>query len=294
MSISDLDIDEDLYRLLVLGLLLLTFLALLAILRSLAQLRRALEARSATEASVSSPAGQTDPNLGFVSAAERARAERLRAEDLRLEQSGRQVGTEPAPQPAQVQPQSPASTLIREPVAQPAAEQQLAPEPARVEERAVEPTPTQPPSAAERGLAGATASHAAGAVSLSDTRDMDAASGPVASHDVHDQINPRQSTAVEAEPREQPFERDGRWWFRRGSELLVYDEGTGQWLPTPSTGAGAGGGAQAPSWTDDASVSGSSESSLTAETGTSWRCASCGTANDSGATSCRMCFAPRP
>jgi hypothetical protein len=33
---------------------------------------------------------------------------------------------------------------------------------------------------------------------------------------------------------------------------------------------------------------------LTAETGTSWRCASCGTANDSGATSCRMCFAPRP
>ena len=33
-------------------------------------------------------------------------------------------------------------------------------------------------------------------------------------------------------PREQPFERDERWWYFRDDELLVYDETTGQWVPT--------------------------------------------------------------
>jgi hypothetical protein len=39
---------------------------------------------------------------------------------------------------------------------------------------------------------------------------------------------------IEDEPEEQPFERDGRWWFKRGDELLVYDERSGQWQPGPS------------------------------------------------------------
>src|SRR5687768_7973187 len=26
------------------------------------------------------------------------------------------------------------------------------------------------------------------------------------------------------DPQEEPFQRDGRWWFRRGDELLLYDE----------------------------------------------------------------------
>jgi hypothetical protein len=32
---------------------------------------------------------------------------------------------------------------------------------------------------------------------------------------------------------EQPFEKDGRWWFRRDGELLVYDEQRGEWQPAP-------------------------------------------------------------
>ena len=32
------------------------------------------------------------------------------------------------------------------------------------------------------------------------------------------------------EPEEAPFERDGRWWYRRGGELLVYDERVEQWV----------------------------------------------------------------
>ncbi|HYP22470.1 MAG TPA: hypothetical protein VEV43_02755, partial [Actinomycetota bacterium] len=30
------------------------------------------------------------------------------------------------------------------------------------------------------------------------------------------------AASAEDDPQEQPFERDGRWWFRRGDELLVY------------------------------------------------------------------------
>jgi hypothetical protein len=33
------------------------------------------------------------------------------------------------------------------------------------------------------------------------------------------------------EDSERPFERGGRWYFRRGGELLVYEEGTGEWVP---------------------------------------------------------------
>lgn len=33
------------------------------------------------------------------------------------------------------------------------------------------------------------------------------------------------------EDSERPFERGGRWYFRRSGELLVYEEGTGEWVP---------------------------------------------------------------
>jgi len=47
------------------------------------------------------------------------------------------------------------------------------------------------------------------------------------------------------EPEEEPFQRDGRWWFKRGGELLVYNEGSAQWEPSErpthwSTGTAAG------------------------------------------------------
>ena len=79
---------------------------------------------------------------------------------------------------------------------------------------------------------------------------------------------------VVEEPRDQPFERDGRWWFRRGDELLVYDEGTGQWLQAPQQAAPAASGEAAQ--------------------GGFWKCPSCGAVNGSTAAACRMCFTPRP
>ncbi|CAN5565309.1 hypothetical protein BH24ACT26_BH24ACT26_00780 [soil metagenome] len=107
------------------------------------------------------------------------------------------------------------------------------------------------------------------------------------------------------EPQEQPFERDGRWWFRRGAELLVYDEQTGQWLQAPGPVAGAAGrpGAQA-SGATEAAASAFPESQQSTETMSSsgsqeasggfWKCPSCGAVNGSTATSCRMCFTARP
>lgn len=42
-----------------------------------------------------------------------------------------------------------------------------------------------------------------------------------------------QPAGTEHLPEEQPFERGGRWWFKRGDELLVYEEATGQWTAAP-------------------------------------------------------------
>jgi outer membrane biosynthesis protein TonB len=91
--------------------------------------------------------------------------------------------------------------------------------------------------------------------------------------------------AAAADPQEQPFERNGRWWFRRGDELLVYDEQTGQWVPAPAGGTGA-----------QPAPAGASVGTETApqEQAGYWKCPSCGAVNGSTATSCRMCFAQRP
>ena len=88
------------------------------------------------------------------------------------------------------------------------------------------------------------------------------------------------------EPEEQPFERDGRWWFKRGGELLVYDEGTGQWVAAPGSGAAA-------VITGTQGASTTVATTTVADAGEGWKCASCGAVNGSTATSCRMCFAPR-
>jgi hypothetical protein len=145
---------------------------------------------------------------------------------------------------------------------------------------------------------------------------------------------------IEDEPEEQPFERDGRWWFKRGDELLIYDEQTGQWQPAPSpsvqalatnpTSAQAGAiTAEFAGLRDDAprrtttpaatspvettaeptveaaaSDDSEEEAAVTSpdepvqptrewESGSFWKCPSCGAVNGSTATSCRMCFAAR-
>jgi hypothetical protein len=112
-----------------------------------------------------------------------------------------------------------------------------------------------------------------------------------------------EEAAASDEPQEQPFEREGRWWFRRGDELLVYDEQTGQWLPAPAPTVAASlaqssegatrSGAVA---TETRTMQGLSVDSQTSSehSGGFWKCPSCGAVNGSTATSCRMCFSARP
>ncbi|HYP24178.1 MAG TPA: Ran-binding zinc finger domain-containing protein, partial [Actinomycetota bacterium] len=99
------------------------------------------------------------------------------------------------------------------------------------------------------------------------------------------------------DPQEQPFERDGRWWFRRGDELLVYEEQTGQWVAAdePSSSGSVSTEASAPAETQAEPAP--SEGQVTTQqeaVGTFWKCPSCGAVNGSTATSCRMCFTARP
>lgn len=118
------------------------------------------------------------------------------------------------------------------------------------------------------------------------------------------------SPPQEEEPQEQPFERDGRWWFRRGDELLVYDEVSGQWEPAPEGDTArpepSEPAAAAPAVTEttpeathetaQTETTGWSEPQDRAQTssaGSFWKCPSCGAINGSTATSCRMCFTPR-
>lgn len=93
-----------------------------------------------------------------------------------------------------------------------------------------------------------------------------------------------------AEPQDQPFERDGRWWFRRGNELLVYDEQAAQWVPAPALAATAA----APATTAPAGVAAGAGAAPGADAGSFWKCPSCGAVNGSTSASCRMCFTPRP
>ena len=127
------------------------------------------------------------------------------------------------------------------------------------------------------------------------------AGGPEATQE---QVTVAESERVDDEPQEQPYERDGRWWYRRGEELLVYDEQTGQWLQVEGPARSSGytdtatgeqasyGGAEALTGT----IEHAQESPVVrAETsGAFWKCPSCGAINGATSSSCRMCFATRP
>ena len=111
-------------------------------------------------------------------------------------------------------------------------------------------------------------------------------------------------TSQEPMPEEQPFEREGRWWYKRGNELLLYDEQQGQWVPAPEGALGGGSAASQPSvasafqsitqaqpaGTATAAAPGCGERQ---DSGGFWKCPSCGAVNGSTAASCRMCFTAR-
>ncbi len=126
---------------------------------------------------------------------------------------------------------------------------------------------------------------------------------PVAVALVEEPQQAQAATGFEDAPEEQPFERDGRWWFKRGDELLVYDEQSGQWEPAPATPAAPSpappAAPQVESWQQSgASQAAGGQSEQAAqpaqEQGSFWKCPSCGAVNGSTATSCRMCFTPKP
>jgi hypothetical protein len=123
------------------------------------------------------------------------------------------------------------------------------------------------------------------------------------------------------EPEEKPFRRDGRWWFRRDDELLVYDDASGEWLPSdggpreasfviapdPAPAAAVEPGLDLSRET--ASVATKERETVSEGAGqifpegdateqlaasSFWKCATCGAVNGSTSASCRMCFAARP
>lgn len=108
-------------------------------------------------------------------------------------------------------------------------------------------------------------------------------------------------TSSEPMPEEQPFEREGRWWFKRGNEILLYDEQSGQWVPAPEGALGGGSAASQPS-VSSAFQSIQAAEPAPASTGTGerqdsggfWKCPSCGAVNGSTAATCRMCFTAKP
>jgi outer membrane biosynthesis protein TonB len=191
-----------------------------------------------------------------------------------------------------------------------AAPAQAAASPAAISEEAV-PAQAQRAEAAAALAASpgpgveAAAQPAAQAVAEPEPEPVAAVQEPVAEPEPEAEAEP-EPVAVEAaaeEPQEQPFERDGRWWFRRGDELLVYDEATGQWVASPHEAAPAAApqpaGAMA---TTISGITGASQVSQQREVQAAtepeaagfWKCPSCGAVNGSTATSCRMCFAARP
>ncbi|MGH2750490.1 MAG: hypothetical protein ACRDK3_06410 [Actinomycetota bacterium] len=109
---------------------------------------------------------------------------------------------------------------------------------------------------------------------------------------------PEAATSFANAPEEQPFEHQGRWWFKRGDELLVYDEQSGQWEPAPAEGMGhtaaeqPQGEARQPE--SAAPQQAADQPPEEAAQGTFWKCPSCGAVNGSTAAACRMCFTPRP
>jgi hypothetical protein len=109
---------------------------------------------------------------------------------------------------------------------------------------------------------------------------------------------PAARTGFEDAPEEQPFERDGRWWFKRGDELLVYDEQSGQWEAAPPNATTTSPAPVVPGGDQTAASQAASQEAEPAraaeDPGSFWKCTSCGAVNGSTATSCRMCFAPKP
>jgi hypothetical protein len=292
--------DTELYQILSLALLGLIVLVLLAVLSSLGRLRKTLAAGAGAQAAERAPEEERREPEATTMAEEPA--------DLAPATAATAAATTPEPQPepslgtaglgaagfgappegSQVETQEPAAA---EPEPQPAAETPTS-APAWDEEEDKFAAQYQPPVARQPEPEAEPVQPAETGYGLEGAGAGAAAAEPQAAE-----------PAATEEPKEQPFERDGKWFFRRGDELLTYEESTGQWVPAegPQTGTAAAPSA-APVQEDDTqrfettpeTSEGAEEPVAATSSGGFWKCPSCGAVNGSTATTCRMCFTARP
>lgn len=255
------ELDPDLVTLLTLGLLGLIVICLLGVMSSIGRVRKAIERAAAQREREREDRWQPATTAAVPAAAAEP--------EPAIERRPESIGTAREPEEAEAQ-----GTSSYEPASSTSSETSNGPGVVAAQGSSSGPEPDEAASHSESTAA----SSSAQSVAASTT-------------------SPSTTTQTTDEPQEQPFERDGRWWFRRGNELLVYDEGTGQWIAAPE---GRHRPAQAETQPIPTTISNvaagtvGSESSASSEQHGFWKCPSCGAVNGSTATSCRMCFTARP
>jgi hypothetical protein len=253
------DIDNDLFELLSLIGFALIVIVGLALLGAVGKLRKSLDratadmGREAAWRGAEPPEAQAGTSAAGLSAAEAEMPDVGAGEEAEQPAPAAAVSAGPGVVPAAEAAERPEPEPVVAAEPEPVAEE---PEPALTPEPEPEPQPAESPQPEPEPVA---------------------AAQPVG----------------EEEPEGQPFERDGRWWFRRGDELLVYDEMSGQWQPAPQHAAPTTDTQEVPAGEADHSL-GAQAPIEAAQPGAFWKCPSCGAVNGSTATSCRMCFTPRP
>jgi hypothetical protein len=335
----------DLYQGLVLGLLAVSLLVLAGIFTRLGRIRRSLEA--STVQPVAAPRSEVEREPAAVV------ADTVAAADT----SAHAAASEPEPvsdrewelvpvavqetEPEKDEPvaaQEPEAEREAEPVA--AQEGEHAAEPVVVEEHEAEPVSAREPEPEREAepvateepepVAAQEAEHEAEPVDTEEPEpDVAQEAEPVAAREAEHEAEPVAAQEVEheagqvdtEEPEEKPFRRDGRWWFRRDDELLVYDDASGEWLPSdagpreasfviardPAPAASVEPGSDLSRET--ASVATKERDPVSENAGqvfpegeateqlaasSFWKCATCGAVNGSTSSTCRMCFAARP
>jgi hypothetical protein len=314
----------DLYQGLVLGFLALVVLVLAGIFARLGPIRRSLDTSA-----VQPTAGPSPEQVGAAASVAEPRAE--------PETGAAAGGPEPiaAGEPESVSAVQPEPVSVGEwelvPIAaaEPGPERDVAEEakPEREPEREEEPVAAEEPEP-EREEEPVAAEEPELERDGADEEDVEPVAAeepepereeePVAAEEPEPEREEEPVAAEEPEPEEKPFQRDGRWWFRRDDELLVYDEASGEWLPGD---AAASSFLVASEHTPDAAhATGPDLSRGTASVATRerepateegqgfaggeateqiaapsfWKCSTCGAVNGSTASTCRMCFAARP
>ncbi|MDQ3954626.1 MAG: hypothetical protein M3285_03645 [Actinomycetota bacterium] len=323
------DIDKDLYQLLTLVLLGLGVLLLLAMLSSLGRIRKALKQQlerleSLPAGGAQSLAASREGEAAAADLADEAREPLTEAEPAYSTASSEPIGEAPdaagsitsttpggyglgESEPSVTGASSHAET----------SEATSAPSDASDELAALA---SETPASTEGGVSdwqpdperfGSQTQEPASGTSLGDPF----GSGELSSTPVEDEPVAASGGGALQEPEDQPFERNGKWFFRRGDEFLRYDESTGQWVDADPSEAGAQASAPGAGWsapvetgTPETGAEALPDETATAEiesvgreetaaqpaAGGFWKCASCGAVNGASATSCRMCFSQRP